>query len=475
MPSFQDFGLSRTTLDALAAKNITEPTPIQAEAIPLLLGGTHDVLGQARTGTGKTAAFGIPVIELIRPGGRAPQALVLTPTRELCLQVAAELGSLAGTRRLRIAAVYGGASIEIQQRVLTRGTDIVVGTPGRVLDMIGRGALELGSIAFAVLDEADEMLDMGFIEDIETILDGIPADRRMLMFSATMPPEIMNIAGRFMRDVRIVKVDAEPARPEQTERFGYEVRREDKVEALVRLIRMNPDMYGLVFCRTREETDELCEALNMRGCRVEALHGEISQTQRTKVITLFKKQAFRILVATDVAARGLDVNGLTHVINFSVPQSAEIYIHRMGRTGRAGKNGTAVTFVAPGERRKLKEIEDALGSKLEFRPLPDPEELARAQRENLTAALDGVTPRPETEAFASELLKSRSPVSLAARLLECGFGTSFLASSYAPLSSPAQGRKGPEDGRRREAPGHNASFVRLFVSKGRSEGMTPAV
>jgi len=477
MPSFQDFGLSQTTLEALAAKNITEPTPIQAEAIPLLLNGTNDVLGQARTGTGKTAAFGIPIIERIHPGGRAPQAIVLTPTRELCMQVAAEIKSLAGTRRLFVAAVYGGASIEVQLRALNKGVDIVVGTPGRVQDMIDRGALDLDSIMFAVLDEADEMLDMGFVDDIEAILGRIPDGRRMLMFSATMPPEIMNIARRFMHDMKVVRVDAEPAKLEQTERYGYLVRREDKVEALVRLIRMNPDMYALVFCRTREDVDELCEILNIRHCHVDALHGEISQAQRTKVINLFKKQAFRILIATDVAARGIDVNGLTHVINFSLPETAETYIHRIGRTGRAGKNGVAITFVTPGERRKLKAIEDELGTKLEFRELPSPEALAASQRENLRARFDSVTPLPESMEFASALLETYSPASLVAKLLESGFGKTYLASSYAPIGRPPRERREGGERKKREFTEHehNGSFARLFVSKGRSEGMTPAI
>ncbi len=477
---FSGFGLSRSTLDALAAKNITTPTPIQAAAIPLLMSGDRDVLGQARTGTGKTAAFGIPIIECIKGGGKAPKALILTPTRELCMQVAAEIKSLAGDRKLFVAAVYGGASIEVQLRSLKRGVDIVVGTPGRVQDMIDRGALSLDQIMFSVLDEADEMLDMGFVEDIEAILSEMPEERRTLMFSATMPEEILSIAERFMRDCKIIRVDAEPASLDQIDQYGYELHREDKVEALIRLIRMAPDMYSLIFCRTRADVDELCDRLAARKCRVEALHGEISQAQRTKVIRQFKEGSFKILVATDVAARGIDVAGLTHVINYSLPQSAEIYIHRIGRTGRAGRKGEAISFVTPGERKRLAEIEKELGSKLEIRELPTPEELAAASKNSLIQSLSGCELTGEYLDFASELLDATTDAdALVAALLHVGFGSRFLESAYPYIGKVKPRReRGESRGKSaggRKPPEHNDNFVQLFVGKGKQQGMTPQI
>ncbi len=470
--TFADFGLSRTTLDALAEKGITTPTPIQAAAIPLLLSGESDVLGQARTGTGKTAAFGIPIIECLEDGygPRQPRAIILTPTRELCMQVATEIKSLCGTKHLFVASVYGGASIELQLRALKQGVDIVVGTPGRVQDMIDRGALNLEDIMFAVLDEADEMLDMGFVDDIDAILCRVPEDRRMLMFSATMPEEILAIAEKFMPDCEVIRVDAEVASLDQIDRFCYELRREEKVEALIRIMDMDPEMYGLVFCRTRLDVDELCEQLSKRKHRVEALHGDISQAQRTKVIRQFKDGIFKILVATDVAARGIDVAGLTHVVNYSLPQNAEIYIHRIGRTGRAGKNGTAITFVTPGEKRKLAALEQELGSKLEFRQLPTPEELVTARRNNLIKKVTEEEADPEYLEFAAELLDSRPPAELVAALLRISFGKQFRPSAYARIGKPPR-PAGKEVREHKE----RAEYTKLLVMKGKDDGITPPV
>ena len=368
--AFRALGLSTSTLAALRAKGFETPTPIQALTIPKLLEGRVDLIGQAQTGTGKTAAFGIPILELAVPGADRPQALVLAPTRELCMQIAAELRSLRGERSVRIAPVYGGQAIEVQLRRLKEGVDIVVGTPGRVIDLIQRGSLDLSGIAFAVLDEADEMLDMGFIEEIETILTGTPSGKRTLMFSATMPPEIMKIAERFMRDFEVVRTPGAGEGIGLTEQVYYELRREEKLEALARILEIEEDIYALVFCRTRNDVDELVEKLKLRGLRVEALHGDIMQMQRTRVINQFKEKQFRVLIATDVAARGIDVSDLTHVINYSMPRNAETYIHRIGRTGRAGRSGRAVTFVTPAESRRLAEIAREAGVEIRRGELP---------------------------------------------------------------------------------------------------------
>lgn len=461
MADFSQFGLSPSTLEALNLKSITVPTPIQEEAIPLLLEGVHDVLAQARTGTGKTAAFGIPIIERITPGLKYPRALVLTPTRELCMQVAAEMQSLSCDPDLVVVSVYGGAAIESQIRQLKKGCDIVVGTPGRVMDLYRREVLIFDELTFAVLDEADEMLDMGFLEDIEAILDLTPVDKQMLMFSATMPAGIMKIAERFMRKCRIIKVDSQPDNTGQIRQYGYIVAREDKTDALSRLLEGDPDMYALVFCRTRADVDELCEAMSRKHFRVEALHGEISQAQRTKVTERFKRKSFNILIATDVAARGIDVAGLTHVINYSLPMNPEIYIHRIGRTGRAGKTGTAVTFVTPGEKRKLSALAKAMGKPLEIRELPSWQQVLAAKQEALLAKISSVEPDAVYLAMADKLLQDKDPRTVAAALLETGFGSKLKLH----LPVPQQETAGEED----------MKWVRLRFDAGKKDGLTPPV
>ena len=382
---FRELGISESILSALAAKGFTEPTPIQKLTIPLLLSGEKDMIGQAQTGTGKTAAFGIPIIETLHPGESGnPGALILTPTRELCIQVADELNSIEGESRLRIAPFYGGQYIGIQLGLLRGGVDVVVGTPGRIIDLIERGRLSLKELRFMVLDEADEMLDMGFIEDIEKILAETPAEKRTLMFSATMPREIREIAVKYMRPGYEIVRTAPAVCDTLTKQIYYDVRRENKLDVLTRLIDLEGDMYAMVFCRTREDVDDLAEALIARGIPVDSIHGDIVQAQRTRVIANFKARKFNILIATDVAARGIDVSDLTHVINYSVPESLEPYIHRIGRTGRAGKTGVAITFVTPGERRRFAMIRKKITAPIEKGSLP-----------NGTDVADAATPRQE--------------------------------------------------------------------------------
>ena len=315
LEKFRALGISEGVLDALRQKGFEEPSPIQELTIPLLLKGERDVIGQAQTGTGKTAAFGIPIIDTIRRGDGNPKALILAPTRELSIQIAEELNSLKGNSNLRIAPFYGGQFIGVQLKKLDEGIDIVIGTPGRIIDLMEREKLILDEIQFAVLDEADEMLDMGFVDDIKRILSAAPAEKRMLMFSATMPEEILAIAEQFMRpDYEIVRTKTETVSTDLTEQIYYEVRREHKLEVLSRIIDMEDDLYAMVFCKTRSDVDELTDALTARGYAVDALHGDIAQAQRTRVINNFKARKFRLLIATDVAARGIDVNDLTHVI-----------------------------------------------------------------------------------------------------------------------------------------------------------------
>ncbi len=461
MEDFRRLGISEQTLTALAHKGFVRPSAIQEACIPLLLNADGgDVIGQARTGTGKTAAFGIPLIETVGEGNRLPAALVLAPTRELSMQIAGELDTLAFGRRLRIVSVFGGQNIEIQLGRLRAGADVVIGTPGRVLDLMRRGALDWSALRFAVLDEADEMLDMGFIEDMETILAATPAEKRMLMFSATMPQAVCGIAQRFMRDAQVVSTreEDEARQIHDIEQRAYLVLRENKIEALARILEMEPEFYGMVFCRTRADVDELVALLQQRGYPADALHGEIAQAQRTKVIARFKRRDFRILIATDVAARGIDVNDLSHVINFSLPQSPESYVHRIGRTGRAGKRGVAVTFATPAEVRRLERIEQVTGTAVRRLSLPRGEAVVEAKKQRLAEDLAAVVESGSHNAcigFAEELLGcSDHPAEFLAAMIYLKCGESLNPSRYPELSVQRDravrnrdGRRRPDDGR----------------------------
>ncbi|MBP9510782.1 MAG: DEAD/DEAH box helicase, partial [Fusobacteriaceae bacterium] len=354
---FKNLGLTDKTLKALAKKGYEKPSPIQELTIPALLLGDKDIIGQAQTGTGKTAAFSLPIIENIDENGKNIQAIVLTPTRELAVQVSEEMHALSYGRKIRVAPVYGGQSMEFQIKQLKKGVDVVVGTPGRVMDLMGRGILKIDNLKFFVLDEADEMLNMGFVEDIEKILESTNEDKKMLFFSATMAPEILKIAKNHMKEHEILSVKARELTTDLTDQIYFEVKDRDKFEALCRIMDLATDFYGIVFCRTKNDVNELVGKLNDRGYDAEGLHGDISQNHREVTLKRFKNKKLNVLVATDVAARGIDVNDLSHVINYAIPQEAEAYVHRIGRTGRAGKKGTAITFITPSEYRKLMYIQ----------------------------------------------------------------------------------------------------------------------
>ncbi len=334
--SFKDFDLSEESLQAVASMGFEEPTPIQQRAIPILLTG-KDLIGRAQTGTGKTAAFGIPIIEAIKLEDRFVQAIILAPTRELAVQAAEEINKLASVKGLHAIAVYGGTSIDRQITALQKGVHIVVGTPGRVLDHLRRRTLKLDRVKIVVLDEADEMLDMGFIEDITNILRTTPKERQTLLFSATMPDEIVRISKRYMREPEKVEIESETLTASKIDQIFYEVKHNEKVEALARLIDITDSGRFMVFCHTKRECDFVADTLKYRGYTVEAMHGDYNQAQREKVLKKFKDSDIDILVATDVAARGLDISDISHVVNFSIPQDPERYVHRIGRTGRAGR------------------------------------------------------------------------------------------------------------------------------------------
>ncbi|AJC71078.1 RNA helicase [Thermococcus guaymasensis DSM 11113] len=352
--SFERLGLSESSLEAVRRKGFETPTDIQREVIPRLLEGTVDIIGQSQTGTGKTAAFALPIIEAIDSNEKTVQAIILTPTRELALQVADEIKSLRGKKRIYVYAIYGGQPIGPQIRALERGVHVVVGTPGRVLDHLNRGTLDLSAVKFFVLDEADRMLDMGFIDDIEEIMKRAPEDKRILMFSATMPMGILLLAKKYMKNPDVVLVSRDEIVPEMVDQEYIEVLPARKYEKLKEVL--DEGFYGIIFCHTKRETRELSERLRRDGFKADALNGDMSQAARERTFGRFKERKINVLVATDVAARGLDVGEITHVVNYSLPMNPEQYIHRIGRTGRMGKKGKAITFLEPGEIGRFRGI-----------------------------------------------------------------------------------------------------------------------
>jgi ATP-dependent RNA helicase DeaD len=356
MATFAELGLSKSTLESLAHLGYKDPTPIQEQTIPPLLEG-RDVIGQAQTGTGKTAAFGLPMVDYIDPDDPSVQAIVLTPTRELCIQVTQALRAYGEGSGVDVVAIFGGAPIRDQAARLGQGAQVVVGTVGRVLDMINRHHLYLDGARYVILDEADEMLDLGFLEDVETILSRCPSGRQTALFSATIPPEIHRLAEKFMYDPVTVKVKAATLTIDTVEHFYVEASDRDKPEALVKVLKAERPEQAIVFVRTKIGVDRLARKLNDAGVRVKALHGDMSQGTRDGVMIAFKGGRERLLVATDVAARGLDITGVSHVVNYDIPNSPDVYVHRIGRTGRAGETGRAITLITPKQRRELEAIE----------------------------------------------------------------------------------------------------------------------
>ncbi|HMQ46266.1 MAG TPA: DEAD/DEAH box helicase [Saprospiraceae bacterium] len=362
MNSFQEIGLKETILQAIKDLGFETPTPIQAKAIPHLLASNQDLIASAQTGTGKTAAFGLPAIHRTDASDKSTQTLVLSPTRELCLQITNDLINFAKyCPGIQVVPVYGGANISTQIKALSQKAQIVVATPGRARDLINRKKLQLNNVSCVVLDEADEMLSMGFKEDLEAILAEVPEERQTVLFSATMSREVAAITKNYMTTPIEISVAPVNSGAENVKHLYYLVRAEDRYELLKRIADINPNIYGIVFCRTRRETKEIANKLMQDGYNADALHGDLSQTQRDEVMNRFRIQHLQLLVATDVAARGLDVNDLTHVINYNLPDDSEVYIHRSGRTGRAGKSGESIAIIHSREKGKIKEIEKKAG------------------------------------------------------------------------------------------------------------------
>ena len=462
LEGFAALGLSEKTIKALAKKGFEEPSPIQALTIPVLLKGEKDVVGQAQTGTGKTAAFGLPILEMINKSNGNVRAIVLAPTRELAIQVAEEINSFANGRKLKIVPVYGGQSIELQIRQLKKGVDIVVGTPGRVQDLIDRKILKLDKLEYFILDEADEMLNMGFVEDIEKILESTNKDKRMLFFSATMPKEILKIAENHMRkDYEIIKVEAKELTTNLTDQIYFEVKQKDKFEALCRIIDLEPEFYGIVFCRTKNDVNELAGKLNDRGYDAGELHGDITQNHREVTLNRFKARKLSILVATDVAARGIDVNDLTHVVNYAIPQEAESYVHRIGRTGRAGKEGTAITFMTPSEYKKLLQIKRITKTDIRKEKLPEIKDVILSRKHRIIENITNILQEGNLNGFldmAKDLLKEGNPEEIVASLLKSAYEDVLDTSNYNEIE---------------EATVDHTGKTRLFIALGRVDKITP--
>ncbi len=481
---FADLALRPELLEALSELGYEQPTPIQRAAIPPLLEG-RDLLGQAATGTGKTAAFALPLLERLpaERDGVAPSALVLVPTRELAAQVSEAVHRYGRGIGVRVVPIYGGQPLGRQVRVLERGVDVVVATPGRALDHLGRGTLRLGALRTVVLDEADEMLDMGFAEDLEAILDATPEGRQTVLFSATLPSRIAALADRRLRDPVRLRLEREaPAAGEAPllREQAYVVARAHKAAALTRLLDVEAPTAALVFCRTRDEVDALTETLNGRGYRAEALHGGMGQEQRERVMARLRAGTAELLVATDVAARGLDVEQLTHVVNHDVPSAPEAYVHRVGRVGRAGREGVAITLAEPREHRMLKAIERATGRRIAVERLPTVADL-RARRLELTrAALHEALLEDDLEGFrvVVDALTGEfdivevalAAVKLAHEAAAGGAGDD----EEIPVPAPRPARRdGPPSRDRPPRSGPSGGMGRVFVGAGRQAGIRP--
>ena len=461
---FDTLGLQDGTLKALSDLGFEIATPIQTLAIPLLLTGC-DLIGLAQTGTGKTAAFGLPLIEKMDPEDPATQALVLAPTRELAVQVAQGIHTFAKYARLRVVPVVGGQPIDRQFRALKQGGQIVVGTPGRVLDHLRRGSLRLEGVKYCVLDEADEMMALGFTEDLEAILAELPETRQLAFFSATMPPRVLGLTSKFLRDPKRIEIVAKQRTLETTNQTYYEVPPGKKQEALVRVLDMETPGSTIVFCRTRLETAELSEALSFHGYNAEPIHGDMGQADRERVLRRFREGLADLLIATDVAARGLDIEHVTHVINYDVPYDAEQYIHRIGRTGRAGRTGDAITLVYPRERRQLANIERLIGSRIEPARIPTIDDIAAQRKKAFVEAIREVLNEREFDAMlpcAGELGEEFDLHEVAAAALHMLWKERHQSAPPVDEEDVFAEFEQPE-----------AGMVRIFVGMGRQEGLRP--
>jgi len=479
MKTFLELGVSAPLLKAIEEMGFEKPMPIQEMVIPHLLEKDGDVVGLAQTGTGKTAAFGLPLLQRIDNGSLNTQALIIAPTRELCLQIAGDLADYAKyVDTLKILPVYGGSSIDSQIRALRRGVQVIVATPGRLIDLINRGEVKLGDVHTVILDEADEMLNMGFLDDIKEILAHVPSDRKMLMFSATMPKEIADISKNFMRNPVEFVAGNRNEGAENVNHIYYMVKASDKYLALKRVADNNPRIYGIIFCRTRRETQEIADKLISDGYNADCLHGDLSQAQRDLAMRKFRDHVTQLLVATDVAARGLDVDDLTHVINYGLPDDAAVYTHRSGRTGRAGKTGVSIAIIHSREKGRLREIEKKIGKKFEYRKVPTPEHIIEKQLYNLADSLERVEVNENEIAKylpgVTKKLEWLSGTDLLKRILSLEFNR--LLAYYADMPDidlNAENKTSGGKGRKRGHDKAEEGFTRIAVDIGKNEGFFP--
>ncbi len=480
--SFQDLGLSPIALEAIKQKGFEEPSEIQAKTIPLLLKSDRDVIAQAQTGTGKTATFGLVFTDKIIPGkSKHPQAIVLAPTRELAIQVSEEINSLKGAKEFSVVPIYGGQSWGMQKKHLKAGVDIVVGTPGRIMEHLEKGTLNLNSVDYFVLDEADEMLNMGFIEDIETILGHVKKERQVLLFSATMPSQIMALTKKYMNDPVSIKTQKDQITNNSVDQIYFEVYPKDKFEALCRIIDMEIDFYGIIFCRTKVESDEISKHLNDRGYKSEAFHGDVTQDRREQILKNFKQKNIEVLVATDVAARGIDVNDLSHVINYALPQNSESYVHRIGRTGRAGKSGKAITLITPAEFRRLRLFEDHAKAEIQKASIPPAGTMIEIKKEKIRQDIDTIFSESKKldkfKALAQEMFEGKDSEEVVAALLKYSFSAQLDESSYKKIEETKNGKRtapGMRTSGRSSERVNEIGQARLFLTTGRRDRTNPA-
>lgn len=484
MKTFEELGVSAEIRRAISEMGYEHPMPVQEEVIPYLLGVGNDVIALAQTGTGKTAAFGLPVLQKVNPNDRRTQAVILSPTRELCLQIAGDLKEYARyIDDLHVLAVYGGSSIESQIRSLRKGAQVIVATPGRLIDLMNRGVAKLDAVENVVLDEADEMLNMGFTESINEILAGVPAERNTLLFSATMGKEIERIAKSYLHDYKEIVVGSRNEGAENVNHIYYLVHAKDKYAALKRIVDYYPRIYGIIFCRTRLETQEVADHLIRDGYNAEALHGDLSQAQRDLTMQKFRQHHTQLLIATDVAARGLDVDDLTHVINYGLPDDVENYTHRSGRTGRAGKRGTSISIIHLREKGKVRIIEKVIGKKFEAGTLPEPQEICTKQLYKVMDELERIEVNDtEIAPFLPEIFRKLEWLTkedLIKRIVSREFGHFLRYYADAPVIEQPADRKGSDDDTRKSRRerrkgaegGHQAEegYTRLFINLGKRD------
>ena len=489
MTTFTDLGVREDLLKAITELGYEQPMPVQEKVIPHLLNADTDVVALAQTGTGKTAAFGLPTLQRIDTSSSATQALILDPTRELCLQTSNDLTDYSKyIDNLRILPVYGGSSIEAQIKTLRHGVQVIVATPGRLLDLIKRGAVKLNNVHTVVLDEADEMLNMGFVDDINEILSHVPEQRKMLLFSATMPPEIAKIAKNYMHEPQEFVVGTKNEGSSNVHHIYYMVNARDKYLALKRIVDYLPNIYGIIFCRTRATTQEVAAQLIQDGYNADALHGDLSQAQRDAVMKKFREHSLQLLVATDVAARGLDVDNLTHIISYSLPDDNDVYNHRSGRTGRAGKKGVSIALIHSRERSKLRQIEKHIGKTFERREVPKPKEIIEKRLFNLADKLEKVEVREEEiETYLGGVIKKLSWLTseeLLKRVLSVEFNRLIDYYKNAPAldnvpekkekksKKDKQGKRYDDSRTKQEKDSRVAEegFERIYVNAGKADG-----